>query len=318
MLELQREKIWLTGAFGFLGQHVYRELLARGCYESQILRTKRTLIDLRNQHVVRGYLSEKRPGVVIHLAANVGGIGANQANPGAFAYDNLIMGTNILEESRREGVKKVVLVGTCCSYPCHTPVPFKESDLWNGYPEPTNAPYGVAKRALLSLAMAYRQQYGFNAVCPILANLYGEFDDFDLAASHVIPALIRKAVEAKSRGDDYIDVWGTGEPSRELLYAGEAAKAVVDCAERLETSDPVNIGTGQEVKIRDLVDMVCKTVGFTGSIRWNHDKPDGQPRRSLDTTRAKELLNWEATTPLEEGLKRTVDWYVASMEPCSN
>jgi len=249
--------------------------------------------------------------VVIHLAALVGGIGANRLNPGSFLYANLMMGAHLIEQSRRAGVEKFVQVGTICSYPKFTPVPFKESDLWNGYPEETNAPYGLAKKLLIVQLQSYRQQYGFNGVNVLPVNLYGPGDNFDLESSHVIPALIRKCLEAKERGDKTLVVWGTGTPTREFLYVEDAARGIVAAAEKLETSDPVNLGSGSEISIRDLVDLVVRHTGFAGEVVYDPTKPDGQPRRCLDVTKAKQLLGFEAQMTLDEGLKRTIAWYAA-------
>ena len=253
--------------------------------------------------------AESQPELVYHLAAEVGGIGANRANPGRYWYANLIMGAHVLELARRHGVRKVVVAGTVCAYPKHTPVPFKEDDLWNGYPEETNAPYGVAKKAAWQMLDAYRVQYGMKSAYMLPVNLYGPHDNFDLGTSHVIPALIRKCIEARDRGDDKIVCWGTGSPSREFLYVDDAAEGIVAAAERMEEPTPVNLGTGREIRIRDLVDLIVRLTGFQGRVEWDASKPDGQPRRCLDTSRAEKLLGWRAATPLEEGLRRTIEWY---------
>jgi GDP-L-fucose synthase len=260
---------------------------------------------------VRMY-ADQRPDMVIHLAARVGGIGANRENPGRFFYDNAIMGMLLMEHARRNGVAKFVQVGTVCAYPKFTPVPFKEDDLWNGYPEETNAPYGVAKKALLVQAQAYRAQYGFNAIYLLPANLYGPEDNFDLASSHVIPALIRKCVEAKESGAQSITVWGTGTPTREFLYVDDAARGIVLAAEKYDKPEPVNLGTSHEISIKELVELIVRLTGFTGMIEWDARYPDGQPRRKLDTSRAKREFAFVSETDLDEGLKRTIDSYIES------
>jgi GDP-L-fucose synthase len=250
--------------------------------------------------------------VIIHLAAVVGGIGANQKSPGRFFYDNLMMGAQLMEQARVDNVSKFVAVGTVCAYPKFTPVPFREDDLWDGYPEETNAPYGLAKKMLLVQSQSYRQQYGFNSIFLLPANLYGPGDNFDPESSHVIPALIRKCVEARENGDSHIDVWGTGDASREFLYVEDCAEGILRATINYNSSDPVNIGTGNEIKIAELVNLIARLTGFAGEIRWQSDKPDGQPRRSLDVSRADEQFGFKAHTPLEEGLKQTVKWYEAS------
>jgi GDP-L-fucose synthase len=255
---------------------------------------------------------EARPELVFHLAAEVGGIGANRANPGRFWYANLLMGTHVLEQSRRAGVRKLVLVGTICSYPKFTPVPFKEEDLWEGYPEETNAPYGVAKRALLVGAQAYREQYGLNVVYLLPVNLYGPGDNFDLEGGHVIPALIRKMIEAKEQGNDKVVLWGDGSPTREFLYAEDCADALYLASQRYDGSEPVNLGTGEEISIKGLAELVGSATGFEGEIVWDTSKPNGQPRRKLDTSRAEEFFGFRARTPLREGISETVAWYRAS------
>lgn len=265
--------------------------------------------DLREKEAIVRALDWARPDVVIHLAAVVGGIGANRQNPGSFFYDNAIMGIQLMEQSRLAGVEKFITVGTVCSYPKHTPVPFREEDLWNGYPEETNAPYGLAKKMLLVQGQAYRDQYHFNAITLLPVNLYGPGDNFNLTSSHVIPALIRKFVEARERGDDYVVAWGTGKASREFLYVEDAAQGIVLAAERYDGADPVNLGAGREIAIRDLVEAIAKDCDFTGEIRWDTSQPDGQPRRMLDTSRAKEFFGFEASTGFEEGLRYTIEWY---------
>jgi GDP-L-fucose synthase len=251
-----------------------------------------------------------QPDIVIHLAAKVGGIGINAEKPGEFFYENLIMGVQLMEIARRRNVQKFVAIGTVCAYPKFTPVPFKEEDLWNGYPEETNAPYGLAKKMLLVQAQAYRKQYGFNAIYLLPANLYGPGDNFDPRSSHVIPALIKKCIDAKERGEDHIVVWGTGRASREFLYVADAARAIVLAAERYNSPEPVNIGSGREITIKDLVTLIAELTGFTGQIVWDTSKPDGQPRRCLDTSRAEREFGFRATTDLREGLRKTIDWYL--------
>ena len=308
-MDLSAKKIVVTGGSGFLGRHVVGLLQRQGCANVFVPRSKQ--FDLTHEQDVQRLLAQERPQVVIHLAALVGGIGANRLNPGSFLYANLMMGAHLIEQSRRAGVEKFVQVGTICSYPKFTPVPFRESDLWNGYPEETNAPYGLAKKLLIVQLQSYRQQYGFNGVNVLPVNLYGPGDNFDLESSHVIPALIRKCLEAKERGDKTLVVWGTGTPTREFLYVEDAARGIGAAAEKLETSDPVNLGSGSEISIRDLVDLVVRHTGFAGEVVYDPTKPDGQPRRCLDVTKAKQLLGFEAQMTLDEGLKRTIAWYAA-------
>jgi GDP-L-fucose synthase len=265
--------------------------------------------DLTEPTEVERLFAETRPELVFHLAAEVGGIGANRASPGRFWYANLVMGTNVLEQSRRGGVEKLVLVGTICSYPKLTPTPFREDDLWNGYPEETNAPYGIAKKALLVGAQAYREQYGLKSIYLLPVNLFGPGDNADLNASHVIPALIRKMIEAQERGESEVVLWGDGSPTREFLYVEDCAEALVLAAERYDGIEPVNVGTGQEIAIRELAMLVAGVTGFEGEIVWDTSKPNGQPRRQLDVSRAQELFGFHARTPLREGLERTVAWY---------
>jgi GDP-L-fucose synthase len=307
MSTLKGRRVVVTGGAGFLGRPVCRELERYGVAEVFVPRSAD--FDLRDRVAARRLLQVARPDVVIHLAAVVGGIGANRANPGRYFFDNAIMGLQLMEEARLYGVAKFVAVGTICSYPKHTPVPFKEDDLWNGYPEETNAPYGLAKKMLLVQAQAYRQQYGFNAVTLLPVNLYGPRDNFDPESSHVIPALVRKAVEARDAGLDHLVVWGSGRASREFLYVDDAARAVALAADRYDEAAPVNVGSGQEITIRDLVGKVCDLCAFKGEVRWDATKPDGQPRRCLDTTRAKVAFGFEATTSLRDGLIETIAWY---------
>jgi GDP-L-fucose synthase len=301
------KRVTVTGGAGFLGTFVCRELERRGC--PAVFAPRSRDYDLVQAEAARRLLADHRPDVVIHLAALVGGIGANLANPGRFFYGNLMMGAQLMEEARLAGVGKFVAVGTVCAYPKHTPVPFREEDLWNGYPEETNAPYGLAKKMLLVQSQAYRQQYGFNSVFLLPVNLYGPGDNFDPASSHVIPALIRKCVEAADAGRPSIDVWGSGSASREFLYVQDCAEAIVAAAERLDSGEPVNIGSGVEIRIDELVKMVTRMTGFTGEIRWDRGKPDGQPRRRLEVSRAKELFGFAAKTPFETGLRETIDWF---------
>jgi GDP-L-fucose synthase len=307
---LQDKRIVLTGGSGFLGRHVLAELRRAGCAHVYVPRS--ATCDLTRETDIRRLLDEQRPQVVIHLAALVGGIGANRQNPGTFLYQNLIMGAQLIELSRQMGVEKFIQVGTICSYPKFTPVPFQEADLWNGYPEETNAPYGLAKKLLIVQLQAYRQQFAFNGVNLLLVNLYGPGDNFDLNSSHVIPALIRKCVEARARGDRVLPVWGTGRPTREFLYVEDAARAIRLAAERLDTSEPVNIGSGEEISIAVLADLIAKKTRFKGTIQFDPTQPDGQPRRCLDVTRASQLLQFKASVSLAEGLERTIAWYEAS------
>jgi GDP-L-fucose synthase len=300
----------VTGGAGFLGQHVVARLKRVGCEKVFVPRSAE--FDLTQERDIRRLLSREKPEVVIHLAAVVGGIGANRLNPGSFFYKNLIMGTQLIECCRQTGVAKFLAVGTICSYPKYTAVPFKEEDFWLGYPEETNAPYGLAKKMLTVQLQAYRQQYGFNGVNVLLVNLYGPGDNFDLESSHVIPALIRKCVEARERGQRVLTVWGTGKPTREFLYAQDAARALHLATERLDSPDPVNIGSGQEISVAALVELIADKTGFDGEIRFDASKPDGQPRRCLDVTRARELFGFEAETSLAEGLERTVAWYLTA------
>ena len=308
-------RILVTGGAGFLGSFLCPMLEARG---AEVLIPRRRDFDLTEQSDVRRLMIESRPDVVIHLAAEVGGIGANRENPGRFFYANASMGINLVEESRRSGVAKFVQVGTVCAYPKFTPVPFEEDHLWDGYPEETNAPYGVAKKALLVMLQSYREQYGLNGIYLLPVNLYGPRDNFDLQSSHVIPALIRKFVAARESGSRYVEVWGTGSASREFLYVEDAATAIVLATERYDDPDPVNVGAGREVTIRELVEMIGGLTGFAGEIRWDTTKPDGQPRRMLDTRRARERFGFEAEVGLEDGLRRTIDWWDAVGEPGSS
>ena len=297
----------VTGGGGFLGRRVVDRLGRSGVAEIVVPRSRD--YDLRERAGIDQAIADGRPDVIIHLAAVVGGIGANRENPGRFFYDNAIMGIGLIEAARATGIEKFVTVGTVCAYPKFTPVPFREDDLWNGYPEETNAPYGLAKKMLLVQGQAYRAQYGFNAIYLIPVNLYGPGDNFDPASSHVIPALIRKCVEARQAGAAAVDVWGSGSASREFLYVDDAAEGIVLAAERYDGADPVNLGVGEEITIRELVALIASAAGFQGDIQWDASKPDGQPRRALDTSRARERFGFEAQVGFEEGLRRTVEWY---------
>ena len=300
-------RVCVTGGAGFLGSYVVEKLKARGARHIFIPRARD--YDLVQREAILRMLQDAQPDIVIHLAANVGGIGANRARPAEFFYDNLMMGVQLIHESWKAGVEKFVAIGTVCSYPKFTPVPFKEEDLWNGYPEETNAPYGLAKKMMLVQSQAYRQQYGFNSIFLIPVNLYGPRDNFDLQTSHVIPALIRKCVEAQERGEGQVAVWGDGTPTREFLYAGDAAEGILLAAERYNASAPVNLGSGQEISIGELAEMIARLTGFEGELVWDTSKPNGQPRRALDTSKALQLFGFKAQMPFEEGLRRTVDWY---------
>ena len=302
----------VTGGAGFLGGAVVRDLEALGA-DVRVIRS--AVHDLRDPAATRDALDGAS--VVMHLAANVGGIGFNRANPAPLVYDNLMMAGNIWEASRQAGVEKLVSACTVCAYPKFVDAPFSEDDLWAGYPEESNAPYGLAKKMMLVLSDTYRRQYGFDSCAPIVANLYGPNDNFDLESSHVIPAMIRKFVEASERGGGEVVLWGTGEPSREFLYVDDAARALILAAERLNTSEPVNIGTGRETKIRDLAETIKGLVGFGGDIVWDTSRPDGQPTRYLDVSRARELMGFEAEVPLDEGLRRTIESYREQALPVS-
>ena len=306
-MNLTEKRILVTGGAGFLGRHVVERLRERGCKE--IFIPRRTEYDLTREAAVERLYADVQPHLVIHLAAVVGGIGANRVNPGRFAYENLVMGALLVEYARRARVEKFVCLGTICAYPKFAPVPFREEDLWEGYPEETNAPYGLAKKMLLVLGQAYREQYGFNAVYLLPVNLYGPGDNFAPESSHVIPALIRKCIEAVEDGRDEIVCWGDGSPTREFLYVEDCAEAIVLAAERYEGADPVNLGTGFEISIQDLVGMIAELCGFQGRVIWDTTKPNGQPRRRLDTQRAWDRFGFQAKTDFREGLRRTIDWY---------
>ena len=300
-------RVVVTGGSGFLGTHVVKRLSEH--HNLEVFVPRRRDYNLVEMADVKRLFADARPNLVIHLAAVVGGIGANQKNPGRFFYDNLMMGAQLIEQARLNEVAKFVAVGTVCAYPKFTPTPFREEDLWNGYPEETNAPYGLAKKMMLVQAQSYRRQYGFNSIFLLPANLYGPGDNFNPESSHVIPSLIRKCVEARDRGASHIEVWGTGNASREFLYVEDCAEAILRAAALYDEGEPVNIGTGNEIKISDLVDMIARLTGFKGEIRWQTDKPDGQPRRRLDVSRAYKEFGFRAHTPLEEGLKRAIEWY---------
>jgi GDP-L-fucose synthase len=306
-VELSRKRILLTGGSGFLGRHVHEALQASGA--GDVFAPRRADYDLTREDSVVRLFREHKPQVVIHLAAVVGGIGANRERPAEFLYDNLMMGAQLMEHARRNGVEKFVGVGTICSYPKHTPVPFREDDLWNGYPEETNAPYGLAKKMLLVQGQAYRAQYGFNAVHLLPVNLYGPGDHFDPAASHVIPALMLKCQEAIDRGDSEIVCWGDGSPTREFLYVADGARAIVAATRHYDGPEPINVGAGFEISIRALAELVAELMGFEGTIRWDTAKPNGQPRRCLNVDRARELFGFQATTDFRAGLARTIEWF---------
>ena len=301
------QRVLVTGGSGFLGQHVVNRLVRTRC--TDVIVPRRLEYDLRDVHAVSRLYDEVRPTLVIHLAATVGGIGANRERPAEFFFDNLIMGAQVLDQAWRKGVPKAVAVGTVCAYPKFAPVPFREEDLWNGYPEETNAPYGLAKKMLLVQSQAYRQQYGFNSIFLLPVNLYGPGDNFDPDTSHVIPALIKKCVDAMDRGDDEVVVWGDGTPTREFLYVDDAAEGILLAAERYDSSDPVNLGSGDEISIRDLTEMIAQLVGFRGQIRWDPSQPNGQMRRRLDTSKARERFGFQASTRLADGLQHTIAWY---------
>lgn len=303
------DRILVTGGAGFVGSFLVEQLQARG-YQNLFIPRRRDFDLTREADVARLY-EQFKPTVVAHLAAEVGGIGANRENPGRFFFANMAMGMHLIEQARRTGVKKFLQVGTICAYPKFTPVPFKEVDLWNGYPEETNAPYGVAKKALLVMCQSYRQQYGLNAIYLLPVNLYGPRDNFDLNSSHVIPALIRKCLNATKRGDEKMVAWGTGKVSREFLYVEDCAGALLSALEHYDSPEPMNIGSGREITIRELTELIARLSGFTGRIEWDASKPDGQPRRQLDVSRAREALGFSADTSLEQGLMKTIAWFKA-------
>jgi dTDP-glucose 4,6-dehydratase/GDP-L-fucose synthase len=305
--------VMVTGGSGFLGSHLVEELRSRSD-NVEVFVPRSCEYDLRERAAIRQAFAESDADTVIHLAATVGGIGANRENPGRYFYDNAVMGIELMEMARKFGVDKFTILGTICSYPNHTEVPFSEDDLFDGYPEETNAPYGIAKKALLTQSKAYRKQWDFNSIYLLPVNLYGPRDDFDLETSHVIPAIIRKCITARERDNDAITAWGTGEPTREFLYVKDAAEGILDATERYGSSDPVNLGSGEEILIRKLIDVIVEETGFEGSVEWDTSKPDGQPRRKLDTSRAKQRFNWEASTDFRKGLRETIDWYENNRE----
>lgn len=305
---LTNRRILVTGGAGFLGSYVVQELRERGCEE--IFVPRKSDYDLVTAEAVRRLYDDAKPDIVIHLAAVVGGIGANRENPGRFFYENLMMGVQLMEEGRRREIEKFVALGTICAYPKVTPIPFKEENLWDGYPEETNAPYGLAKKMLLVQGQAYRAQYGMNVIYLLPVNLYGPGDNFDPGSSHVIPALIKKVVDAKAEDAGEIVCWGTGRATREFLYVADCARAIVLATERYDEPDPINIGAGREISIKDLVELICRLMDFKGTVVWDSSKPDGQPRRCLDTSAAKREFGFEAAMGFEEGLRRTIDWYL--------
>ena len=303
----QNQRVIVTGGMGFLGSFIVEGLRARGCVE--VFAPRREEYDLRDRAAIVRLFRDARPTMILHLAAIVGGIGANREHPGQFFYENAIMGIELIEQARQHRLPKLVVIGTICAYPKLTPVPFKEEDLWNGYPEETNAPYGIAKKALLVQCQAYRQEYGLNAIYLLPVNLYGPRENFDPRSSHVIPALIKKCVDARERGAPFIECWGTGTATREFLYVEDAAAGILLAAERYNKPDPVNLGSGKEISIKDLVELIVRLTNYKGGIRWDPTQPDGQPRRCLDTRRAEREFGFRAQTPFEDGLRRAITWY---------
>lgn len=306
-LDLSKRRICVTGGAGFLGTHLINRLKKSGAKDI-FIPTYPEYDLVKSEDIARMY-EEARPDVVIHLAAHVGGIGANREKPAEFFYDNLMMGVQLMHQGWQRGVEKFVAIGTICAYPKYTPIPFREEDIWNGYPEETNAPYGLAKKMLLVQSQAYREQYGWNSLFLVPVNLYGPGDNFNPASSHVIPALIKKCVEARDAGEKEIVAWGDGSPTREFIYVEDAAEGIVLATERYNSSDPVNIGSSFEISIKDLTELIARLTGFEGEIRWDTTKPNGQPRRKLNVSRARERFGFEAKVPFEEGLKRTIAWY---------
>jgi len=309
--------VMVTGGSGFLGSHLVEELRQRSD-NVDVFVPRSSEYDLRETANIRRAFSDSKADIVIHLAATVGGIGANRSNPGRYFYDNAVMGIELLEQARKHDVDKFTILGTICAYPEHTEVPFSEDDLFDGYPEETNAPYGIAKKALLTQSKAYRQQYDFNSIYLMPVNLYGPRDNFDLETSHVIPAIIRKCIEAREQKADSITAWGTGKPTREFLYVKDAAEGILDATDRYDESAPVNLGSGEEVSIQSLIELIADLTGFEGGIEWDTSKPDGQPRRKLDTTRARERFGWEAETGLKPGLETTIEWFEANRHTIVN
>jgi GDP-L-fucose synthase len=306
------KRVCVTGGAGFLGSFILEKLAERGAQKVFVPRIEE--YDLTDPEDIDRMLEDANPDVIIHLAALAGGIGINRARPAEFFYKNLMMGVPLMHKAWERGVEKFVAIGTICAYPKFTPIPFKEENLWDGYPEETNAPYGLAKKMLLVQAQAYREQYGFNAIYLLPVNLYGPRDNFNLVTSHVIPALIRKCIDAKERGDTRIEAWGTGAPTREFLYAGDAAEGILLAAEKYNGSEPVNLGSGMEISIKELMELIARLTGFEGKIVWDASKPDGQPRRALDVNRAKEYFGFEAQMSFEQGLKNTIEWYKANRD----
>ncbi len=313
MSQMEKNSFWeersvcVTGGAGFLGTYVVERLAKLGA--RNIFIPKIEDYDIVQKEDVLRVLSDANPDIIIHLAANVGGIGANRVRPAEFFYDNLMMGAQLIHESWKAGIEKIVTIGTVCAYPKFTPVPFREESLWDGYPEETNAPYGLAKKMMLVQSQAYREQYGYNSIFLIPVNLYGPGDNFNLESSHVIPALIRKCIEAQENQEASVVVWGDGSPTREFLYVEDAAEGILLAAQHYNMSNPVNLGSGREISVIDLAERIAELTGFTGELRWDTTKPNGQPRRALNTDKAKELFNFQARTPFQEGLKKTVDWY---------
>jgi len=307
-MNLSEKRIVVTGGSGFLGQYVVNKLKKRGCHYIFVPRSKD--YDLRKEADIGKMLEYYKPDIVIHLAAIVGGIGTNKKKPGTFFYDNLIMGTQLIEQTRLFGIEKFVAIGTICSYPKFTPIPFKENDLWNGYPEETNAPYGMAKKMMLVQSEAYRQQYGFNSICLLPVNLYGPGDNFDSETSHVIPAIIRKCIEANDKGATAITLWGTGNATREFIYVEDAAEGIILATEKYDNSYPINIGSGYEITIKELAQTIKQLTGYKGEIIWDDSKPDGQPRRKLDIELAKQKFGFAAKIDFVTGLKKTINWYI--------
>jgi GDP-L-fucose synthase len=311
-----QDKVIVTGGAGFLGQSVVKKLLEAGFDPTKIVIPRKADIDLTKEANVIKLYEDHQPDIVVHLAAEVGGIGANMENPGRFFYANMSMGLNLVEQARVHNIKKFVFVGTACAYPKFCPSPFKEEDLWNGYPEETNAPYGVAKKAIYLMLEAYQQQYGLKSAVLIPVNLYGPNDNFNPASSHVVPALIRKCVSAKNNKEPFIECWGTGSATRDFLYVDDAANGIIEAVLKIDSPIPINLGSGSEIRIKDLIDKIVKYCEYDGEVRWNSSKPDGQPRRLLDISKAKELLGWEPKQNFDDGLRQTVEWYKNNIENC--